>query len=155
MVAKSVGLSYYDAAHFWDQVDIRSNGCWEWTGNIGHYGYGIFCAQSTTWRASRASFFFCFCDPGDLHVLHKCDNRKCVSPHHLFLGTNEANVADRVKKNRTAKHESHSQAKLTKNDAAAIRVMSSSGSSLVELSKRFGVSPVTVWQVVHHKTWRF
>lgn len=77
-------------------------GCWEWQGKLDRYGYGSLKVNNKTTKAHRYSYEKYY-GPFDkkLHVLHTCDNSKCVNPHHLFLGTNQDNVKDRVAKNRT------------------------------------------------------
>lgn len=76
-------------------------GCWEWQGKLDRYGYGSLKVDNKTTKAHRYSYEKYYGSFNkELHVLHTCDNPKCVNPHHLFLGTNQDNVKDRVNKNR-------------------------------------------------------
>lgn len=70
--------------------------CWDWTAGRSYKGYGRFLlnginrhAHQVAWELSRGS-------REHLQVLHKCNNRICVNPNHLYLGTNRDNVDDRV-----------------------------------------------------------
>ena len=89
------------ADRFWSQVE-RTDGCWFWTGRAGGEGRGFFSIPGSTnliaprvaWTLSRAE------DPGDLDVLHSCDDPRCVRPDHLSTGTAKENTADRISKSR-------------------------------------------------------
>lgn len=75
-------------------------GCWIFK-RIGRNGYGVFKINKKQWRAHRFSWhIFKGKIPKDLYVLHKCDNKICVNPSHLFLGTAQDNIDDCIKKGR-------------------------------------------------------
>lgn len=83
------------------------NGCWEWKKRIDGGGYGRLKIQLGT-RASfrmdgahRYAWTIFFGNiPEGMHVLHRCDNRRCCNPDHLFLGSHADNMRDMVSKGR-------------------------------------------------------
>jgi len=75
--------------------------CWEWTSSVNTGGYGTYPIHGASRLMHR--YFYELAShvvPGDLWVLHKCDNRRCVRPSHLFLGTPKDNAQDKVSKGR-------------------------------------------------------
>lgn len=90
---------------FWSKVKIGDKDkCWDWTGSVrGRMGYGCFGITkygiTKTFLAHRVSFYLTFGQPKDC-VLHKCDRPICVSPHHLFEGSQYDNKMDMIKKGR-------------------------------------------------------
>jgi len=92
---------------FWDKVD-KSDGCWLWTAALNPDGYGRFVVQMSpqkvrgahrvAWELMNGAI------PNGLSVLHQCDTPACVNPEHLFLGTQQDNVADMVAKGRWNGH---------------------------------------------------
>lgn len=97
-------ISAHWLAKFWQRVQI-SERCWMWIGAKLGNGYGSFThrtqGKSQTLRAHRLSWELHFgVIPNGLWVLHHCDQKLCVNPRHLFLGTNSTNQLDAVKKGR-------------------------------------------------------
>src|SRR4051812_9455441 len=85
---------------FWSRVNKTAN-CWLWTGALDGYGYGYFyVGDGRVAKAHRMAFLLTAFDPGELDVLHSCDNPRCVRPSHLFLGTQADNLADMRTKGR-------------------------------------------------------
>lgn len=84
---------------FWERVR-KGDGCWEWTGFVRKDGYGQFgrskAAYRAAWELANGPI------PPGAHVLHSCDNRLCVRPDHLRLGTHGDNMADMAARGRSA-----------------------------------------------------
>jgi hypothetical protein len=135
--------------------------CWEWTASKQRGGYGQIMVgarpNNKPLRAHRVSYeLFCGEIPDGLHVLHRCDNRACVNPSHLFLGTNADNQADMDAKGRRVnsplKGEANGAAKLTAGEAMAIR--SARGISHRELAAKFGISRSQVQNILYGRLWK-
>lgn len=130
------------------------NDCWEWTGNVGHFGYGRMGYRMKTYLAPRLSvFLFHRKDPGKLFVCHKCDNPKCVNPNHLFLGTQKQNMEDCHAKGRTAGGERNGMAKLNEQQAREIKKLLKTGMTHKEIGLRYGVSRSNVGAIANGKRW--
>ncbi len=86
---------------FLQRLIVTSDNCWEWQGQRLGNGYGRFNYRSTQELAHRFSFrTFKGEIPKDKIVCHKCDNKPCVNPSHLWLGTYKDNTQDGIKKGR-------------------------------------------------------
>lgn len=156
-----------EAERFWSKV--RKDGptirpelgpCWEWTAGTFHTGYGaVKVMESGRWvrrGAHRLSYRLTKGEiPQGLVVMHRCDNRKCVRPEHLELGTQTDNVHDRDEKGRAPHGEQHQDAKLTDAQVIEIRARYASGTAGQEqLAAEYGVSPSAIWQVVTGRKWK-
>lgn len=88
----------------------EETGCWEWQYHLNKAGYGLIKVDTKSVLSHRLSYILFIGDiePG-LFICHKCDNAKCCSPFHLFLGTNKDNINDAQSKGRlpTAVHGTH------------------------------------------------
>lgn len=89
-------------ALFWSKVNKIKGGCWEWTASTFPDGYGQHKWKYKNRRAHKLSYELTYGKvPKGLEVMHSCDNRICVKPKHLSLGTHQDNMDDMVAKGRS------------------------------------------------------
>jgi hypothetical protein len=148
---------------FWSHVN-KSDGCWEWTAGLNTGGYGQFKVKAggSLVPASRFSWTIHFGPiPDGLLVCHHCDNRPCVRPDHLFLGTHQHNMADMVRKGRQASmNPAHAVvlrmavAKLTPELVVEIRkVYAAGGVSMRQLAEQYGVNKSNIVRAINRRQW--
>jgi hypothetical protein len=134
--------------------------CWPWQKTKAKNGYGrAFLGRENgrvVWEpAHRMSFEWHFYTvPKGKCVCHSCDNKACINPYHLFLGSHGDNMADRNEKQRQARGESHGVSKLNDEVVRKIRRMHGPGMGHKRIAKELGVNKTTVSRVLSGKTWR-
>lgn len=135
---------------------VESEKCWEWSSTIESSGYGIFTFNKKTYKSHRYSYeFYNKIAPLSLFVCHRCDNRKCVNPNHLFLGTHKDNMEDMAKKLRGTNGEKNTQSKLNTNDIISIRsAYNNLDIKMSEIAEIYGVSKGAISFLVRGITWR-
>lgn len=169
---------------FWAKVD-KTDGCWLWTACKHARGYGYFFDGSKQVQAHRFAWRISYGDiPAGLCVCHSCDTPSCVRPDHLWLGTTQANTADRDAKGRTAsadrhvsqthpevlmrgdshyartqperlaRGEAHGRTTLTEDQVKAIRAIYGTGPSYAMIARQYGVDRGTIFNIVRRKTWK-
>src|SRR5208282_6687894 len=87
-------------SRFWSKVS-KTDTCWFWTGEIDRGCYGMFSyTRNDRRKAHRVSYLL---SKGNIHdgyiICHTCDNRSCVNPDHLYIGTHADNARDRSQRN--------------------------------------------------------
>jgi hypothetical protein len=145
---------------FWEKVDKKGeNECWNWLAFVHPTGYGKIAINRKMYHAHRISWELTNGKiPEGMFVLHKCDNRKCVNPDHLFLGSNKDNMKDMVNKGR-GKHpdnrgERHGLHKLTEENVRKIReIYKTKVYTQEEIGNMFGIKRQQVSTIILRKTW--
>lgn len=127
----------------------NDNDCWEIQGYLDKDGYG----EVSRKKAHRVAFeSFVGKIPEGLNVCHKCDNRRCCNPDHLFIGTQKENIADMIKKGRKDSRfgEKNTQNKLSRKQVFDIF---KSIESQRKIAKKYGIDQSTVSNIKTGKLW--
>jgi hypothetical protein len=128
-------------------------GCWNWMGMKNAAGYGWVKRDGKFIFAHRYSYTLLKGEIGEFFVLHKCDNRACVNPVHLFLGTQKDNQQDMKRKGRHVFGERSSQSKLTEKQVIQMYELHEGGLGTILLARQFGVTKNLAWMIVRGKVW--
>ena len=157
--------------NFWKRILRKSDTeCWEWQGATTSGGYGNLSWHGVRVQAHRVAYSLTFGGIGLVtnfrhegkaktyrrFVLHKCDNRLCCNPNHLFLGSMRTNLLDAYKKGRKVQPRSgHTNAKLTPEQVREIRRRYDLGGvHQIPLAKEFGVSQRVISLVIRRETYK-
>ncbi len=142
---------------FWSKVK-KTKYCWVWTaskinggyGSIqkGKSGEGTICAHRLSWIIHYGKI------ENNLWVLHRCDNRSCVRPDHLFLGTYRDNIEDMASKGRKPIGSMCSYAKLNEKDVVIIRKLLNKKVNHLVIAMKFGVSRKAIYDIFSGKNWK-
>lgn len=139
----------------------NENACIEWTGASTGKGYGVIRIGSTinnTRRiitTHRLSYIVNIGDiPDGLWVLHKCDNKPCINPDHLFLGTPKDNMDDMRKKGRSyyLRAEKHPKSKLTWDKVREIRSLKNK-IPIKKIAQKFNLSLSAIYTLLRNESW--
>jgi hypothetical protein len=140
------------ALRFAEKVTPHKSGCHHWTGSIMPNGYGQIHSSGRTAYAHRVAWELANGPiPDGEFVLHNCDNRRCVNPAHLRLGSFQDNMDDMTGKLRHAHGARNGHAKLTVAEVRLIRFMGGSHSSI---AKHFGVTQSLVTMIRTRRIWK-
>ena len=137
------------------KITYRINGeCWECTSHkTDANGYPVASINKIWDRIHRHSYRMYKGDiPKDCVVRHTCDNRLCVNPDHLIIGTHADNVSDRVNRHRSAVGERNGRSKLTESDVMSIRKNTTIPN--MTLAKLYGVDSKVIRNIKCGKTWK-
>ena len=141
---------------FWSRVDVKDkDSCWNWLGPTTGSGYGHFWIGGRSTgkdiQVHRLSWeLYNKIDiPKGLWVLHKCDNRRCVNPNHLSLGTSGMNQRDRFERNPTIRGGRVSS--ISVNDIEKIKQLHKDGMSVRKIAPLFSKSPAYISLLINNK----
>lgn len=142
---------------FWALSDRPDdpNGCWTWRGNVDSDGYGRISFSGRYHKAHQLAYRL---SNGvmkrKVYICHKCGNRLCVNPEHLYHGNSKQNAQDMIRHGRSLKGERNHNAKLTSENVREIRKKyDAGGGNTVTLAAEYGVTQGAISHVVLGKTW--
>lgn len=148
---------------FWAKVVKPEYGCWIWQGARSVSNYGTFNFMGTNINAHRAAWIITHdfeVPPPGIDVLHTCNKGHigCVTPAHLYLGTDKENTRDRILAGNTTRGERNWSAALTDAQAAEIkkrfRFVSRFDHNADELAGEYNVPRTTVLNIGRGRTWK-
>lgn len=141
--------SEQDQIRFESKID-KSGECHLWLAATWSKGYGQFTLNGKNHRAHRVSYQNYNDNVGDMQVLHKCDNPRCVNPEHLFLGTNSDNRKDSYDKGRGNFGSKNGMSSLTSEQVSEIKFATG---TYKDIAFRYLVSPQTVGRIKRGETY--
>lgn len=161
---------------FWPKIYVKGpEDCWLWKGRTRN-GYGQFALyrNNRTIRVQAHRFAYLIGhgkDPAPLYALHRCDERRCCNPLHIFLGNSTDNIHDCMAKGRMQTGDSHYMrrhpemaqhgekawsSRLKESDVIEIRALHATGKWFHrEIAAKFGIRPQDVCRIVNRQRWKY
>ena len=146
-----IDMESHERRAFWEKVDRKSiEECWLWKGSVTTNGYGQITYRCKTYRAHRFMYEMIHGDIGsvEIHVCHKCDNKLCVNLSHLFLGTYQDNMTDKVIKKRQSSTLSEDNIK------ELVETYNTGMTTQKRLAKRYGITQSQVSRILSGIHWK-
>lgn len=139
-------------SRFWSKVNKKlKSKCWVWTGACSN-GYGFFGIKGISYKAHRVAYEMKHGPiPKGKLICHHCDNRPCVRPSHLFIGTQKDNIKDAIQKGRMGKGEANGNSKLTEKQVKQIRADIRSER---KIASEYNVSKSAVHHIKSRDNWK-
>jgi Zinc-binding loop region of homing endonuclease len=148
---------------FWSRVDTDGP-CWEWTSSKNSSGYGSYWCNGKLYSAHRVAAWLSGIVPtieqpdrrGDGHVLHRCDNRLCCRPDHLYSGTLAQNHADCLSRGRLNRStgSAHTNAKMSPISIAEVLGRRRNGETYTDIAKDYAVHRSTISNIVNGRNYK-
>ncbi len=134
----------------------KSDGCWEWTGNLSTTGYGRVSLGGQVFLAHRVAYFLANGEcPTDLLIRHTCHNRRCCNPSHLISGSSADNSQDMVDHGRSIRGEQNCISVLTEEFVTAIKIACKTPfpGQIKLLAKKYKVHVNTIQTIKAGRSW--
>lgn len=155
-----MGQKRHTKKDVWKDIVIKDETvCWLWQGSTDRDGYGVKTIGRKQYRVPRIVYELTNPDitlTTDIFVCHSCDNPLCCNPKHLFLGTNNDNTQDKIKKGRArySVGSDNGMAKLTEEQVKEIR-RRYNGEEITQeaLAKEYGVCDKNISYIVNNGSW--
>ncbi len=134
------------------RYEKADSGCWEWTASNDGRGYGVVWYRGRLQKAHRAFYMESIGEiPDGMDLCHSCDNRACVNPAHMFVGSRLENMQDCVRKGRFPRGVHSHKTTIGPEKAALIR---EDPRSYREISAHYGVSMGSITKIKKYGAWK-
>lgn len=146
-----------DIIRFYSKINIDyETGCWIWKCQQKDNGYGRFYFNGKYYTAHRFNYALTFGSiPKELFGCHMCDQKSCVNPYHIWMGTHEQNMKDMVNKKRSAilLGDKNGRAKLTQEKVDDMRKLNKKGMNYTQLADFFNLGKSQVSRICRGISW--